>query len=66
MTKAELVKTVVALDSRQTKLLNEIASLTQQRDDFQQAMVEGAEVQKAVHERHRQEDSAGKMPWEQN
>lgn len=27
MSKAELVKTIVALDSRQTKLLNEIAAL---------------------------------------
>lgn len=29
MSKAELVKTIVALDSRQTKLLNEIAALKQ-------------------------------------
>lgn len=42
MTKAELVRTVTALDARQTKLLNEIASLTTQRDDFRQATVDAA------------------------
>jgi len=80
MTKAELVKTVVTLDARQVKLLNEVARLTSANDDLRKRNAEAVSTMREISaslpnpfeatpaeiRRQAANQSVGKFPWEQH